>query len=143
MSAAPSSSSRARAVLDGLAAAAAHAEAAGTPVVIAMVDAGGRLIGQLAMPGAFLASNDYAEWKAWTAASFAMPTLEFSAFLQTRGEEVRKGLLAHDKVTALSGGLPIKSGETLLGAVGVSGGPAEVDEGCAAAACEAFLAAMS
>ncbi len=130
-------------MLDGLAAAVAHAESAGTPVAITLVDAGGRMIGQLAMPGAFLASNDYAEWKAWTAASFAMPTLELSAALKSLDGEVRDGLLSHDKVTTLPGGLPIRSGETLLGAVGVSGGTGELDEGCAAAACEAFLAAMS
>lgn len=132
----------AAAIQAALSAAEKCAAGAATPVVIVMTDAAGLVCGLLRMPGAFLASNDYAEWKAWTAASFGMPTADFSGLLNSFDEDVKQGLLAHRKVTALPGGVPVMLDDTLMAAVGISGGPAEIDEACAEAARAAFIDAL-
>ena len=137
-----SSAPPAAAIQAALSAAENVAAEASAPVVIVLTDAGGLVCGLLRMPGSFLASSDYAEWKAWTAASFSMSTLEFSDVLDSLGEEVKRGLLAHRKVTVLPGGVPVRVNDTVIAAIGISGGPAEVDEACAAAARAAFLAAL-
>lgn len=132
----------AAAIQAALAAAEKMAREAANPVVTVLTDASGRVCGLLRMPGAFLASGDYAEWKAWTAASFSMSTDAFATMLNSLGEDVKQGLLAHDKVTALPGGAPILLDDALIAAVGVSGGPAELDTACAEVARAAFLSAL-
>ncbi|MCI4644005.1 MAG: heme-binding protein [Hyphomonadaceae bacterium] len=143
MTLAPASTLGATAILGALSAAEHVAEEAQTPVVIVVMDAGGRLCGQLCMPGAFLASNQYAEWKAYTAVSFSMSTPDFAAMLDRLAPAIRDGLLAHEKVTVLPGGVPILRDGVLVGAIGISGGPAELDEACAEAARLAILEAIS
>lgn len=114
------------------------ASQAGVNVAIAIVDSSGILAGFLRMPGSFLASVDYAQWKAWTAASFGMPTRDFGALLDTLDTQVRKGLAAHPNVTALPGGVPIRVNGRLIGALGVSGGDAEQDSAIAHAGASVF-----
>ena len=96
-----------------------------------LLDAAGVLAGFSRMPGSFLASVDYAQWKAWTAASFAMSTADFAVLLEGMPDNVSTGLLKHPQVTSLSGGLPIRVEEHVIGAIGVSGGNDEQD--CAVA----------
>ena len=111
---------------------------ANVSVVVAIVDTSGVLAGLVRMPGSFLASVDYAQWKAWTAASFDMSTAEFASFLDGIDPQVREGLLKHRNVTSLSGGFPIRRSGRLIGALGVSGGNAEQDEAIAKAGLGAF-----
>lgn len=108
-------------------------------IVVVVLDAAGRQVGQVRMLGAFNASPDYADWKAWTAASFSMSTAEFKQFLSGLDDDTCTGLLAHPRITTLSGGLPIMVSQILVGAIGVSGGSSSVDEGCAKVACAEFL----
>ena len=115
-----------------LAGAVQKAEELDVKVAIAVLDASGAKAGFLSMPGAFLASTDYAEWKAWTVTSFKLSTEAFAGLAPVLGQQVFQGLLQHPKVTDLPGGQPIKSGETFLGAIGVSGGSGEEDEAIAA-----------
>lgn len=125
-------------VLSAISAAVEAANRESIDIVVSIVDTSGHPVGSLAMPDSFLASNEYAFWKAWTAASFKMSTPDFSSMLDKQDQHVRDGLLSHDKVTALPGGLPIFKGNLLIGAIGVSGGTAAQDETCAAAALTIF-----
>jgi uncharacterized protein GlcG (DUF336 family) len=67
--------------------------------------------------------------KAYTARTFRVPSAEFAT--RMAGDPV-KAQLALPGVIALAGALPIKVGDEIIGAVGVSGAPGgEKDEACA------------
>ncbi|MBB34274.1 MAG: cobalamin adenosyltransferase [Hirschia sp.] len=133
----------ARAVQAALEAAIGEATNCDARIVVIIVDRAGLVVGMLRMPGAFLASNDYAQYKAWTAASFFMSTTEFGEFLFEQSEGVRTGLLDHPKVTALGGGVPIKVDGVVVGAIGVSGASNAIDIACAEAARQACLSGLT
>jgi uncharacterized protein GlcG (DUF336 family) len=60
-----------------------------------------------------------------------MSGLDTSAFVPKRGD-IRNELNNIDGIIMMQGGVGIKSGDTLLGAVGVSGAPGgDIDESCA------------
>lgn len=115
-----------------------EAERQGAKISIAIVTASGILAGFSRMPGSFLATVEYAQWKAWTSASFGMPSQEFAKLVKTLDPLTGDGLLAHPKATALPGGFPILQDGRLIGAIGVSGGSAEEDEAIAQAGLTAF-----
>lgn len=84
---------------------------------------------------------DIAMNKAWTAASFRTSTLEFGK--DTQAGKPMSGIRNHPRVIAAGGGLPIEGGGTLVGAIGVSGGPGgEADESCAKAGIQAIADAL-
>ena len=111
-------------------AAVAHAETLGIRINVAVTDAAGVLAAFLRMPGAFLHSVEIAIDKAYTAASFGFPTSQWMAIL-AQDEALRLGLVHRPRLVVFGGGVPIRDGETLIGAIGVSGGSAEQDEACA------------
>lgn len=106
---------------------------------IAIVDDGANLLLFRRMPNAFLGSIDIAIDKAKTSARMTMPTRVIADI--TYGEDRKGGPvpgLAHMKgFTAFAGGLPIKVGNTVIGAIGVSGASADQDEACAQAGIDA------
>lgn len=114
-------------------AAVAHAASLGIRINVAVVDAGGNLAAFLRMPGAFLHSIDIAIDKAYTAASFGLPTSQWHAVLQTHSEAVREGIVWRPRFVGFGGGLPIVEAGQRIGGVGVSGGSEEQDEACAQA----------
>jgi uncharacterized protein GlcG (DUF336 family) len=59
--------------------------------------------------------------KAYTALTSRLPSVEYGKRIVTTPELT--GLLSLDKITTIEGGLPIKSGKDLIGAIGVSGAP--------------------
>jgi uncharacterized protein GlcG (DUF336 family) len=70
--------------------------------------------------------------KAYTARTFRIPSGEFA---QRVKDNPTTGQVHLNGVVAAQGALPIKSGDTVIGAVGVSGAPGgEKDEACAKAA---------
>ena len=116
-----------------LAAAVAEAEALGTKMDIAVVDAGGNLKAFVRMDGAWLGSIDIAQRKARTARFFNLPTGELGALSQPGGPlygiEVSNGGLI-----TFPGGLPLTTADgTVVGAIGVSGSTVEDDHAVAAA----------
>jgi len=118
-------------------AAVAHAEALGIRINVAVTDASGILAAFLRMPHAFLHSIDIAIDKAYTAASFGFPTSQWPQVLA--GDEALKlGLPLRPRLVVFGGGLPIASGGSRLGGIGVSGGSAEQDEACARAGLKAL-----
>ncbi|HSN79754.1 MAG TPA: heme-binding protein, partial [Rhodoferax sp.] len=72
-------------------AAAQHADSLGIAINIAVVDLGGNLAAFLRMPGAPLHSIDIAIDKAYTAASFGLPTSQWHGALQEHSAAVREG----------------------------------------------------
>jgi len=109
-------------------AAAQAAQALGVRVNIALVDAGGVLAGFLRMPGAPLHSVEIAIDKAYTAASFDLPTARWTEVLQSHSQAVREGLVQRPRFVAFGGGLPIVEDGYRIGAIGVSGGSEQQDE---------------
>ncbi|WP_184532898.1 heme-binding protein [Variovorax sp. Sphag1AA] len=109
------------------------AEEAGIRVNVAVVDAGGNLVSFLRMPGAFLHSIDIAIDKAYTAASFGMPTSGWTDALDKHSSAVRDGIPMRPRMVCFGGGLPIEHEGRLIGGIGVSGGSELEDEACARA----------
>lgn len=121
-----------------VAAAVAAAEAQRVPVNIALVDAGGLLAAFLRMPQAPLHSIDIAIDKAYTAASFGLPTGQWRAALAQHSDAVRDGLPRRPRFIAFGGGLPLVHDGQRLGGIGVSGGSEEQDDLIARAALQAL-----
>ena len=79
--------------------------------------------------------------KAWTAASFRIPTTELAR--ETEAGKSMSGIRAQPRVAAIGGGLPIQAAGATLGAIGVSGAPGgDADDACAAAGIKAIADAL-
>ena len=75
--------------------------------------------------GAGLHTPEGAERKAYTARTFSQPSADFVKRLSDRPDTV--GSRQYTRVLALGGGLPVKAGNEVVGAVGVSGSPGKDD----------------
>lgn len=106
-------------------AALAQCESMGFKVSVAVVDKGGLTIVMLRGDGAGLHTPEGAERKAYTARTFSQPSADFVKRLSDRPDTV--GSRQYTRVLALGGGLPIKAGNEVVGAVGVSGSPGKDD----------------
>lgn len=123
-----------------LSAAEAKAASLGIPYNIAVVDAGGHLVAFLRQEGALIGSIDLAIEKAVTARIFAKPTSDLARLAQP-GEPLF-GIQESNsgKVVIFGGGIPIKFGGNIVGAVGASAGTVEQDIAVAEAAAAALPA---
>ncbi|MGB8156297.1 MAG: heme-binding protein [Pseudolabrys sp.] len=108
-------------------AAVAQCESMGFKVSVTVVDRAGLPIVMLRADGAGLHTPEGAERKAYTARTFSQPSADFVKRLTERPETV--GSRQYTRVLALAGGLPIKAGSEVVGAVGVSGSPGKDDVG--------------
>ncbi|HWU61312.1 MAG TPA: heme-binding protein [Ensifer sp.] len=109
-------------VLAALQAAIAKAEELGVPQDIVIVDASGETLAKFRMDGAKFTSMHTATSKAITAASLNAPTGGMSPEFGTAA-----GLASQGRVTHLKGGLPIRFGGLLAGAIGVGSGTGDQD----------------
>lgn len=102
---------------------------------IAVVDAGGKLMQFVRMDGAWLGSVDIAIKKAKTIAMFASvgKTGTIGSISQP-GAELSNIEFSNAGLITFPGGVVIKDGDTVIGAVGVSGGSVEADQFVAEAA---------
>jgi glc operon protein GlcG len=107
-----------------LAAAEAKANETGARVFIAIVDPGGELVALRRTPGAQVASARVSVDKARTAAIFIRPSRE----LEEQASSGRLGALALHGAAALTGGIPLKVGGQVVGAIGTSGETPDEDE---------------
>ena len=87
----------------------------GHRVVIAVVERSGELVGLRRTPGVQVASSRVAVDKARTAAIFMRPSRE----LEQQVSSGRLGALALHGARALTGGIPLKVGDEVVGARGV------------------------
>jgi uncharacterized protein GlcG (DUF336 family) len=106
-------------------AALAQCESMGFKVSVAVLDRSGLTIVTLRGDGAGLHTPEGAERKAYTARTFSQPSADFVKRLSDRPDTV--GSRQYTRVLALGGGLPIKAGNEVVGAVGVSGSPGKDD----------------
>src|SRR3954466_11826773 len=113
----------------------AEADRQGLTLAFAVVDAGGHLVALQRMDGAPWIAPEVAIGKAWTAAAYGLPSA-------AQGEKMKE---LHPFSAAISaapgartrpemGGRPITEGETVMGAMGASGGTGQQDEDCVRAA---------
>jgi uncharacterized protein GlcG (DUF336 family) len=108
----------------------------GTKMDIAIVDAGGNLKAFVRHDGAWLGSIDISQKKAKTARWFDMNTGDIGGLSQPGGplfniEHSNGGLIT------FPGGVPIKDGDTVIGAIGVSGSSVDNDHTVAQAGADA------
>ena len=107
------------------------------PMNIAVVDRGGNLVAFARIDGAWLGSVDIAIKKAKTANYFDMNSGEIGKLSQPGGPlfqiEVSNGGLI-----SFPGGVVLKSGGTIVGAIGVSGGMVTQDNEVAQAGADAL-----
>ena len=109
----------------------------GVPMVIAVCDEGGNLKAFSRMDGAALLSVEIAQNKAFTAVGFGMPTHAWYDFIK-EDPPLLHGIVNHPRLVIFGGGYPIKAGDAIVGAIGVSGGHYHQDMAVA----EAALAAL-
>ena len=104
-----------------------EAKKRGKKVAIAVCGPDGNPIAVHAMDGAFLVSFNVAVKKAYTAAGVQMSTYEFGKLAQPGGTFYGVEAIEGGNMIIFGGGVPIKIGETMIGALGVSGGTGEED----------------
>jgi uncharacterized protein GlcG (DUF336 family) len=118
----PISLAQAQAVIQ---AAVAEAKNRNWKMNVAVTDSGGNLVAFQRMDGAMLASIQIAEHKARAAVTFRRPTKVFEDGIQLMHLNY---LLAFDGVIASRGGIPLIDQNTIIGAIGSSGGADSQDE---------------
>ena len=111
-------------------AAIAQCRTMGYKISVTVVDREGLALVMLHDDGAGLSTQEGSDRKAYTARAFSQPSADFVKRLQDRPDTV--GSRHYMRVLALAGGLPIKVGDEIIGAVGVSGTPGK-DDVCAQA----------
>ena len=119
-----------------------HCRKAGYQVTVAVVDRSGTP--QVLLRDRFAGAHTVgvAIDKAWTAASFKIPTSTLAK--ETQSGMPMSGLRSHPRVLAIGGALPIEAGGSLVGAIGVSGAPGgEADDACATAGIKAIADALA
>jgi uncharacterized protein GlcG (DUF336 family) len=114
------------------------AAAIGQPMNVAVADEGGNLVAHVRMDGAWIGSIDISIKKAFTARAFDISTKDLAPLAQPGGDFF--GILASNegRIMIFAGGIPLKRGGKVVGAVGVSGGSGEQDQAVAEAAASAF-----
>jgi uncharacterized protein GlcG (DUF336 family) len=101
----------------------------GYKVSVSIVDKGGNLAAAVRGDGTNPHTMEFARLKAYTARTRGQTSLEFMKLTDKPENAYLKQI---PNVVAVGGGVPIKAGNEVIGAVGVSGAPVgEKDEVCA------------
>jgi len=110
----------------------------GQPMNIAVVDAGGNLVAHVRMDKAWIGSVDISINKAWTARAFDIETKALAELSQSGDQFFGIHASNRGRVMIFAGGVPLKRGDQVVGAVGVSGGMGKQDQAVAEAGAAAF-----
>jgi len=121
-----------------IAAAEEKAQNIGQPMNIAVVDQGGNLVAHVRMDNAWIGSVDIAINKAWTARAFDIETKALAELSQSGDQFFGIHASNRGRVMIFAGGVPLKPGDQVLGAIGVSGGMGKQDQAVAEAGAAAF-----
>lgn len=121
---------------DMVAHAIAHAEANRWTVAVAVLDPSGHLLAAGRMDGAPPQILDFATDKAFTAI-LGRTSLAFGERMAEL-KSLEMGLANRPRLLAWEGGLPVRAGGVLVGAIGVSGASGPEDAACARAAIAAL-----
>ncbi len=102
------------------------------PLTVAVLDAGGHLVAMKREDGSSILRPQIAEGKAWGTLGMGFGGREFARRVST-GPLFLNALMAASggRVIPAPGGVLIKSGGEIIGAVGISGDVSENDEACA------------
>jgi len=106
-------------------AALAQCQSMGYKVSVVVIDRDGLQVVMLRGDGAGLHTPEGADRKAYTARTYSSPSANFAKRVQT--DAAYAPAMQYARVLALAGGLPIKIGSEVIGAVGVSGSPGKDD----------------
>ena len=116
-----------------VAAAEEKADEIGVAMNIAVVDAGNNLTAFVRQNGAWLGSIEIAKDKAFTARAFDISTAELADVAQPGGPLYGIAVSNEGRVIVFPGGIPLKQGQEIVGAIGVSGGEVDQDHAVAEA----------
>ena len=101
------------------------------PSVIAICSPDGNPVAVHVMDGSFLVSFEVALKKAYTSVAVKMSTMELSALAQPGGTFYGVDKMDGGKIVIFGGGVPLKSEDTIIGGLGISGGTGEEDHSLA------------
>ena len=120
--------------------AAAEAKAAefGVGATITVVDGGGHVRFQSRMDSAPFGTLNVSANKAFTAASFGLPSKILTGLTQPGQSLFGFADAAGGRIAIFGGGVPLIRGDEVLGAIGVSGGSVEQDQDIADAGAAAL-----
>jgi uncharacterized protein GlcG (DUF336 family) len=121
-----------------IAAAERKAEEIGQPMNIAVVDSGGNLVAHVRMDKAWFGSVDISINKAWTSRAFDIATKDLAELSQSGDQFFGIHASNRGRVMIFAGGVPLKRGDQVVGAIGVSGGLGKQDQAVAEAGAQAF-----
>ena len=110
----------------------------GQPMNIAVADAGGNIVAHVRMDGAWIGSIDISQKKAYTSRAFDIATKDLAEHAQSGNQFFGIHASNNGKIMIFAGGVPLKKGGQVVGAVGVSGGSGEQDHAVAETAATAF-----
>jgi uncharacterized protein GlcG (DUF336 family) len=105
---------------------------------IAVVDSGGNLVAHARMDRAWIGSVDISINKAWTSRAFDIATKDLAEHSQSGDQFFGIHASNRGRVMIFAGGIPLKRGDLVVGAIGVSGGSGKQDHAVAEAGAEAF-----
>jgi uncharacterized protein GlcG (DUF336 family) len=110
----------------------------GQPMNIAVADQGGNLVSHVRMDGAWLGSIDISIKKAYTSRAFDIATKDLATHAQSGGQFFGIHASNDGKIMIFAGGIPLKRGGKVVGAIGVSGGSGDQDHAVAEAGAAAL-----
>lgn len=110
----------------------------GQPMNIAVADQGGNLVAHVRMDGAWLGSIDISIKKAYTSRAFDIATKDLATHSQSGGQFFGIHASNDGRIMIFAGGIPLRRGNAIAGAIGVSGGSGEQDHAVAEAGAAAF-----
>jgi uncharacterized protein GlcG (DUF336 family) len=103
------------------------------PMNIAVVDEGGNLVAHVRMDGAWIGSIDISINKAFTSRAFDISTKDLATHSQSGNQFFGIHVSNHGRIMIFAGGIPLKEGGKVVGAIGVSGGSGDQDHSVAEA----------
>jgi uncharacterized protein GlcG (DUF336 family) len=98
----------------------------GFKVSVTVIDRDGLQVVMLRGDGAGLHTPEGSDRKAYTARAYSAPSANFAKRVTTEANYAPA--IQYNRMLALAGGLPIKVGNEVIGAVGVSGSPGKDDD---------------
>src|ERR1700689_657944 len=110
----------------------------GQPMNIAVADGGGNLVAHVRMDGGWIGSIDISQKKAYTSRAFDIATKDLAEHSQSGNQFFGIHASNDGKVMIFAGGIPLKRGGEVVGAIGVSGGSGAQDQAVAEAGAAAF-----
>src|ERR1700688_2362892 len=110
----------------------------GQPMNIAVADAGGNIVAHVRMDGSWIGSIDISMKKAYTSRAFDISTKDLATHSQSGGQFFGIHASNNTKIMIFAGGIPLKKGGKVVGAIGVSGGSGDQDHAVAEAGAAAF-----